>query len=316
MNARGLVVVALVAAAGIGTVASQSSLPRLGTTAKDLQAWAVATVYDSTAQDSVWAIDNTANGLTPAATKAIQAMTAAEKMALTQEVLALVKSTVTTSAFRAEHTARIARQTNKAIDHGIDVNTYGSSGNTDEDMVKMTVMPILQMIRTFPADALRQSFEDERAELAETIKAETGEERAKAQKHLARLNQIAPLMKTNMEEFTKQYTLAKSAQLGGPDTEAGLQALTASREDIERIRLEQTFWNKYNLDAILRKNLTKFIDHATKLNLKSPTRVQNGVLYFADGGEMYGLMQLEYLLGQAPTDAAVQFARAWLKELK
>ncbi|HYN10621.1 MAG TPA: hypothetical protein VES67_24770 [Vicinamibacterales bacterium] len=125
-----------------------------------------------------------------------------------------------------------------------------------------------------------------------------------------------PLMKSNPEEFKKQYTLAKSAAMGGPDTEAKLQAASATGQDKERIRLEQVFWNKYNLNAILRKNLTQFVDTATKIDFARPTRLQGSRLYWGDGSEMWGLQQLEYHLGPGPTAAAVQFARGWLKELQ
>jgi hypothetical protein len=206
--------------------------------------------------------------------KAIQAMGPAEKLALTQEVLATIKATLMAPAFRAEHTARIATEGNKAVDHGINPDSYGLTGNMDADAITTTVIPIIQMIRGFPPEALKQAFEEERTDLAETIKNETGEERAKAQKDLARLNALAPLMKTNFEEFKKQYTLAKSASMGGPDTEAKLQAATASGQDRERIRLEQVYWNHYKLDAILKKNLTQFIDQATKVDFKAATRVQ------------------------------------------
>jgi hypothetical protein len=44
--------------------------------------------------------------------------------------------------------------------------------------------------------------------------------------------------------------------------------------------------------------------------------MQDSVMYWADGSEMSGLQMLEYHLGSGATAAAVQFARAWLKELK
>jgi hypothetical protein len=171
------------------------------------------------------------------------------------------------------------------------------------------------MLRSFPVEALVQGFEDERTELPQQINDESGEERAKLQAYLAKLNALAPLVQSNPEEFKTQYTLAKSASMGGPDTEAKLQAAMAGSADREKIRLEQTYWNKYNLDAILKKNLTRFIDQATGVDFKRPTQVRDGYLYWGDGNEMSGLDTLEITLGQAPTSAAVTFAQAWLSEL-
>ena len=301
----------LVIVAGTG-LARQSSLAKVGVTPQQLQAWVKAWIAASTASDGT-GLEQEAPHPSPAALKALQAMSAAEKLALTQEALAAVKAHVTSAAFRAEHTAMIAKQGNRAIDHGIDVNTYGRTGDIQADATWSVLVPMIQMMRSsFPPEGIRQAYEDERTELAETIKTETGDERAKAQKYLTKLNSLAPLMKTNPEEFKKQYTLAKLAAAGGPDTEEKLQAMTGKGQDIEKIRLEQTFWNKYRLDAILRKNLTGLIDQAAKLDfkIKPPTPAEPYV------GEMSSLVALELSLGQGPTNAAVQFARAWLKELK
>jgi hypothetical protein len=315
MITRAIAIAGLIAISGVNVLARQSALPKTGVTTKDIQTWAISWIYESTAADGVWLMDQ-APGTSAAALKAIQAMGPAERVALTQEVLAVIKAAVMSPAFRAEHTAKIAQQRNRAVDHGIDEQTYGTTGNLDADTITTTIIPLIMMIRGFPPEAIRQAFEEERTELAETIKNETGEERAKAQRHLATLNTLAPLMKTNPDEFKKQYTLAKSASMGGPDTEAKLQAASASGQDKEKIRLEQVHWNHYNLNAILKKNLTRFIDAATKLDFKQPTRLEGSRLYWGDGSEMWGLTQLQYILGPAATNAAAQFARAWLTELK
>ncbi len=315
MISRVTLITSLVVLSGFSLVARQSALPKVGLTAADLRAWAVSWIAESTAADSVWLMDQTP-GTSATALKAIQAMSPAERVALTQEVLAAVKAVVMAPAFRAEHTATIAKQSNRAVDHGVNEQTFGTTGTLDADMITTTIIPIIMMMRGFPSDALRQAFEEERTELAETIKTETGAERAKAQTYLAKLNTLAPLIKTNPEEFKKQYTVAKSASMGGPDTEATLLAASASGGDKDKIRLEQVHWNHYNLNAILKKNLTLFIDDAAKIDFKQPTRLEGPRLYWGDGAEMWGLTQLEYILGAAPTNAAVQFARAWLKELQ
>jgi hypothetical protein len=315
MKRHSLVVVGLAVLVWLNALAQQSVLARTDVTAKELQDWVTRWISESTASDSVWIIDVTPPP-SPAGLPALQAMTPADKLALTQEVLSAVKATVMAPGFRAEHTARIARQTNRAIDHGIDPTTYGISGNLETDAITTTVVPVIQMMRSFPNEALIQGFEDERAELPQQINDEEGEERAKLQAYLVKLNALAPLVKSNPDEFKLQYTLAKSASMGGPDTEAKLQAAMSGGADTEKMRLEQTYWNKYNLDAILKKNLTQFIDQATKVDFRRATQVKDGYLYWGDGNEMSGLDTLEVTLGQAPTSAAVAFARSWLSELK
>jgi hypothetical protein len=316
MNRQSLAVVGLAVLVGLNAVAQQSVLPKTGVTAMELQDWITRWISESTAADSVWLNDVTPSP-SPAGLRGLQAMAPADKLALTQEVLATVKATVMSPAFRAAHTARIANQTNRAVDHGIaDPETSGITGNLEADMITTTVVPMVQMLRSFPDDALRQAFTDERAELPQQINDEEGDERAKLQAHLVRLNGLVPLVTSNPQEFKLQYTLAKSALMGGPDTEAKLQAAMSSGADREKLRQEQIYWEKYKLDSILNKNLTKFIDHATRVDFRRPTQVKDGYLYWGDGGEMSGLDTLEMTLGQAPTNAAVTFAQTWLSELQ
>src|SRR5687768_9606117 len=93
------IVAAAVAVLGVSLQARQSALSKAGITVKDIQAWAIATIYESTAADSVWFMDQTP-GASPTALKAIQAMGPAERVALTQEVLAAIKATIMSPAFR------------------------------------------------------------------------------------------------------------------------------------------------------------------------------------------------------------------------
>ncbi len=315
-----LAVVGLVFIGSFSVVTGQSALAKAEVTVKDLQAWTTRVVRESTASESVWAVQ-----VTPAVpqtvVKALQAMTPAEKLALTREVLAAIKATAMAPAFRAEHTARIAKQANRAVDHGVDPVTFGAPGTSGVDVTAAVVLPVMQVMQSFTPQVLQNAFEEDRAQAAQTIKEETGDERVKAQKYLVRLNELIPLTRSNPEEFKKQYIVAKSGFLGGPDTEAKLQAATSSAADRARIGDEQTSWNKYNLNAILRKNLTKFIEQAGRVNFNANTRVVTFLdglttMYFADGGLMSSLEQFERHAGPAATAEAIQFARAWLKEVQ
>ena len=227
--ARTVRIASLVFICSFSVVARQSALAKTGVTPKDLQTWAARMVFESTASDGVWAND-VMPAVSPTVLKALQAMTPAEKLAVTQEVLAAIKATVMAPAFRAEHTARIGKQGNRAIDHGVDALRHGT-GTAAADTAA-TVIPIIQMMQSFPLQALQGAFDEDRAQAAETIKEETGEERAKAQKYLAQLNAVAPLLKSNPDEFKKQYLVAKSASMGGPDTDAKLQAAIAGQGDV------------------------------------------------------------------------------------
>ena len=191
MKRQSFVVVGLAMLVWLNALAQQSVLARTGVSAKELQDWVTRWISESTAADSVWLVDATPPP-TPAGLPALRALTPADKLALTQEVLASVKATVMAPGFRAAHTDRIAKQTNRAVDHGIDATTYGISGNLETDAITTTVVPIIQMMRSFPDEAVRQGFEDERAELPQQINDEEGEERAKLQAYLAKAERARP----------------------------------------------------------------------------------------------------------------------------
>jgi hypothetical protein len=318
MTKRAVTGVGLVVVCSVGVLARQSTLPKVGMTVQALQAWATRMIDASTASDSVWT-DSVMPAPTLMSVHAIQTMGAAERLALTREVLATMKAHIMTPAFRAAHTAKIAKLVGRpAVNHGVDELTYGMT--TDPSSLTMIAVSLIYVTRSMPPDHVKDAFEAERAELAETIKSETGAERAKAQKDLARLNALAPLMNSNPEEFKRQYSLAKSAAMGGPDTEARFQAAAASGQDTDRIRLEQANWNRINLTMILRKNLTKFVNQATTMDFKRVTFMNEASMYWGTNMGNRDLMspleQLERHLGPAPTAAAVQVARAWLKELQ
>lgn len=297
---------------GVGLTANQSALPKAGITINDVQAWATQAVMEST--DVEGSIIRYRVPCVPlAAVKVLQLMTPAERLALTQEVLAAVKAAVSTPAFKAKHAAYI-KQTRNAIDHGIaDTEKLGLSGSLDADAIRGMIVPIIDMLRTSPVEALKQAYEVDRNDLRDTIKSETGEEKAKAQRDLARLDAIAPLLKANPEGFRTQYTLAKSASLGGPDTEAKLQALTASREDMETLRVQQNQWNHWNLNEVIKKSLLQYIDYAARVRPSGAYECDNQSLNANyNKGSLDALMNL---MGAGPISAGAQFAQAWLKEL-
>jgi len=298
-------VVGLVAAVGISAAANQSSLSKVGMTVRDVQTWATRSVIASTDVEGPM-IRFLVPCVPASAVNAIQAMAPAERLALTQEVLTAVKAAVSTPAFKTEHAAYI-KETRNAVDHG-------TVAPERFDAIRNVIVPLIDMLRTFPIEALRQTYDNDRDDLRETIKNETGNERSKAQKDLARLDALAPLMKSNPEEFRKQYIVAKSVSMGGPDTEARLAAMTASREDSETVRLQQNNWNHWNLTEMIKKNLAQYLDLASKVQPSGKYECDNQSLNANyDKGSLNALMNV---VGAGPINAAATFTRAWLKELE
>src|SRR5262245_12443672 len=127
-------IIAIVAATGL-SAAAQSSLPKVGTTVQDIHTWATQSLIASTDVEGGY-VRYLVPCVPAGALKAIQAMAPAERLALTQEVLAAVKAAVSTPAFKAEHAA-YAKKTRSAVDHGIaDTQNLGLTGNTETDASK------------------------------------------------------------------------------------------------------------------------------------------------------------------------------------
>jgi len=311
MTKSTLLVAAVLMASGAGVLAWQSSLPKVGLTQKGVETWATDGVNAVTNGDA-WDPPGTSG----AAGTAIQAMTPDQKAALAREVLTIVKAAVMAPAFRAAHEARI-KQDHHAINHGVEVDSFGPGVDPEKAMILQTAIGIVQMYRTQPVEALKTIFENQRTDLAETIKTETGEEKAKAQKLLTKLNGLAPLMKSNPEEFKKAFTLAMSAHIGGPATEEAYQAASASGEQAQKLRDEQRNWNNRNLNAVLKANLTSFADQLSRVDFKLAVRINGADIEFVDRLQRMGgaLMQLAYRFGQGPTTSTIAFLRAWAKEL-
>jgi hypothetical protein len=311
MTKSTLFVAALLVASGAGVLAWQSSLPKVGVTQKDVETWATEGVNGRTDGDA-W----DPPGVSAAAGAAIQAMTPDQKAALAREVLTMVKAAVMAPAFRAAHVARINKD-HHAINHGVEVDSFGPGVDPQKAMLMQTAIGIVQMYRMQPTESLKAIFENQRTELAETIKTETGDEKAKAQKLLTTLNGLAPLMKSNPEEFKKAFTLAMSANIGGPATEEAYQAASATGAQAQKLRDEQRNWNARNLNTVLKATLTNFADQLSRVDFKLATRINGADIEFVDRLQVMGgaLVQLAYRFGPGPTTSTIAFLRAWAKEL-
>jgi hypothetical protein len=294
-----------------GPSAEQSALPKVGLTTTDIQTWVTTSALGSDGSSVSWETPT----LSGAAMAGIAAMTAAERVALVREVLGVVKTAAAAPAFQAAFAALLKQKLN-AVNHGINTNTYGME-DPQKGMIMMVVLQMRLMFDGQPPAALLEILENDKAELAELIRNETGETRAKAQKDLARLSALAPLT-GKPDEFKTAYILAKSASIGGPDTEAGMKAAVATGAEQDRMRREQRAWDGHNINVHVRSQLEANIKELSGYNLSIPTRVEGGYVVAADPLQLVPegpTPQLAYRLGRAPTDAAVQFMRTWLKEL-
>lgn len=306
------VVLIVVAVAGMaGAVAMQSTLSQVGLTPTEIEKWAV--------DDLVWDTSVNPPSVGEKVRKLVKGLTPDQRAALVRDAAGVTKAFLMSPVFQKTWTAQI-KTAHNAVNHGINPDTYGLDAAIDP--AAAAAVPLVNMMRTaFTHEQLKTAFDEERKNLVEKIKEETGEERAKAQKHQARLNAIAPLATSNREEFKKQYTLAMSANIGGPDTEEKLQAMNSGEDNRQRMIDEQREWNRWNLNGILKRKLTYFVTQASQVDtvdFKAATRQEKDKVVFVNAAyeSKNNAWKAIYRVGRAPTVAALDFAKAWLKELK
>ena len=297
-------------------VAFQSGMASLGLTRKDVEV-----LLGKELESSIYLPP-----LSAAGKQAAKAMGPAARAAVVREIAGIVKSIVMSAAFQKMHAEQI-KANHYAVDHGLKEEALTPKvGNDPEKYLaegqKQMGVQMAMMFRSFPNDALKATFAEKQQNWAETLKDPDAEPEAKAmaQKMSARARTITPLMQSNPEEFKKQFSLLASAELGGPDTEAGLQAVASGAENQQNQQKrvsEQQAWNQYNLKTILRKNLTDFIAIGSTVDFAAQTKQADGRTEFVNPAyeRKDYLWKAFFRAGREPSTAALDFARTWLKEL-
>ena len=271
--------------------------------------------------------ENYLPSLSAGAKQAAKAMGQEQRTAVVREVGAVVKSIVMSDAFQKLHAQTIKDQ-HGAVDHGIDLKVSekvmaakaaADLDKTVNDAARQTAIQMTMMFRGYPDDTLKQMFIQAQENWNEKLKDKDAEpkEKATAQKMLARAKTIGPLMQSNFPEFKKQFTLLLSAEMGGPDTEAGLTGAASAAADDKQARTEQQYWDQYNLKVVLRKKLNDFIAIASTVDFTAQTTASGGRTVFTNTAyeRKNDLWKACYRAGRAPTTAALDIARAWVKEL-
>jgi len=144
-------------------------------------------------------------------------------------------------------------------------------------------------------------------------KSRNAKAQAKGQKLYTRAKALQPLIASDPEKFKKGYVVLKSIDMGGPDNEAELVA-GGNKAQQEQ---EQTNWDKYNLRAVLKPKLSAIVAEASTVDFAAQTVRQGDKLKFVNPAyeRKSDVWKAMYRAGKAPTATALEFARAWLKEL-
>ena len=252
--------------------------------------------------------------------QAAKALSEQQRAAAGREIGAAVKGLVMSKTFMDAHAAYIMKE-RKAVDHGIKVlspeekfkaMSAGGEAAIDE-ATKQAAAQMAQMLLTLPAAQIVPMFESDMSDWERQTKSRNAKTQAKGQKLYARAKAIQPLITSDPEKFKKGYVVLKSIDMGGPDSEAGLQA-GGNKAQQEQ---EQTNFDKYNLRAVLKPKLNALVEEASSVDFAAQTVRQGDKLKFVNPAyeRKSEVWKALYRAGKAPAAAAIEFARAWLKEL-
>lgn len=242
------------------------------------------------------------------AVEKFKALSPEARAALVSEALRAAKTLISTAAFAKAHEQYLADELH-AVNHGGAVTT-----------------DIAKKIEADPEAGLKDMMTVAAAQMGQALRQQSNQTALKMMLDMdlrdgdAKLKKIAPLLSSNFDEFRKQYSLWKCAKMGGPATEEAYQAalkqagVLSSQQDKEH---EQRKWDDNNLKAVLRKRLDQFIATAATVDFAAQTKQEGGMLRFVNPAyeRKPSDWKLMYRAGRAPVQTALDFARAWRKEL-
>jgi len=291
-------------------LAWQAGLSRLGIAENELTTTVLKTYFQNTRPGDI-------PGLylfKPAVRQQLKAGSAAERVRLVREIGPIVKRVVSTPAFAKLHTEWI-RQQFHAVDHGVKVGEPGVPTGEPQmnELMSQAVVQMVDSFKSIPPDGLKMIFESD-------LKSWSRARDPKKQRLYARAQQIQPLLASNPDEFRKQYGLLKSQELGGPETEAALDAARATGKknaEAEQREKEQRAYNEHNLRNQLRLRLAEFVKTARGVDYAAQTTSRNNRQVFVNPEyeRKSDAWKKLYRIGREPAMAAAAFAEQWLKEL-
>ena len=261
--------------------------------------------------------------MSPNYKQAAKALSEADRAAVVQAIGAALKAIVSSEAFQKAHNEGI-KASYKAVDHGIKVYT-------EEEMIKMAmnpkpgVNPIEDMqrqlgakaalsLRTQPTASVKMMFEDSlKTWTRNASTASSPKAKAKAQTMVTRAKEIQPWIESKPDEFKNAYSVLFSMDNDGPGTEAELVAL-GNRGQFEE---EQRAYDRYNWKGVLKKKLQNVITVAATVDFAAQTTDTAGRKKFVNPAyeKKNNLWKAMFRAGKAPTLAASEFAKSWMKEL-
>jgi hypothetical protein len=270
------------------------------------------------------ASDSTHEGYTPSLPRAVvqvyQALPEAEKTAAVRELIAAARPIVLSPAFLASKDEQIQRVYG-GVNHGLrvisgeEMTQLVSSGKmTHDQYMKQSKLRAagnnaMDAYR-FELRSIRSSLEGDirSAEyMANHMQPMPGMPDQKKVLELARA--AAAIPDSNETAFRRAYAALKSIQAGGPTDDATVDKLVKEAQ--------QEVYDQHCAKTLLRRGLEGFLKNAAAVNFAASTTQKGNRTVFTDSRMENANSQVKFLyrLGRGPTAAAVEAAKAILKEL-
>lgn len=292
------------------TQAYNNSLGLLGWSEADIKRAVQDPLRSGMSYSPLWLVKTQAR-------QTLQGMDEQARANFVKEVLPAVKAVVMSADYGKLHEEYI-RKSHNAANHGISIKEEQAKTADDaekmmKDLQRQVAAQVALSMRQMPIDGLKMLFPEDVENWKQQAADKENEERAKYQKLVARAKQIEPLLSSNPEEFKKQYSLLKNIEAGGSGDEASI----VNDDDKQKKQQEQRAWNEYNLKSLLKKRLNEFVQVASTVDFTAQTTGTGRKRKFVktEYERKPGEWKTLYRLGKAPTMAALDFARAWVKEL-
>jgi hypothetical protein len=255
----------------------------------------------------------------PATTSALRLLDDNGRVAFIQKTGPAVKAFVQSDTFGKAH-ADYIRQRFDAVDHGLkgvrgieDFMKKKDYAGMEAFTKRQTVMNLVENIERQSAADIQRTLGYELENWRGSAKTATGKSQAKYQRYVKDGEALVALGTADVTRLRRGYAVLKSLDVDGPDTEDAVYAMyTKAKQESQQIA-----WDAHSLPSVLRQQLSAFVTVASTVDFAAETVEKDGTEKFVKAAyEKKGtIWKACFRAGQPATQAATQFAQAWLKEL-
>lgn len=255
----------------------------------------------------------------PATVAAMKLLDNNGRVALVQKTAPTIKALVQSETFAKAHAEYIKSNFN-AVDHGIvakDLETMFKTGDTagaEAYRQRQMAMNIVDQVEQQSAADIQRTLGVFLPMWKQSAQQSTGANKAKYERMVKDGEALAAAGTGDVVKMRRSFAVLMSLNADGIGDEAKLYAM---REEAKK-EVQQIAWNQYNLNAVVKKQLTTFVTECGTVDFTAKTEVKNNRDKFVNAAyeRKSDIWKACYRAGQPATNAARQFAQGWLKELK